>query len=147
MKFIKNGLEFKQFDNSYEDISFIEDLYADKDVKKYMPFIKKNTKISSSMYNTPFIVKDIDNDNLIGYVYFHEPGLEEVEIMYATHYDYRKEGYGRRLLSGASEFVLEKEKSIKNVALIINPTNEASIKTALKSNFERIGNIRYERKR
>ncbi|MGN0973828.1 MAG: GNAT family N-acetyltransferase [Bacilli bacterium] len=147
MKFIKNGLEFKQFDNSYEDISFIEDLYSDKDVKKYMPFIKKNTKMSSSMYNTPFIVKDIDTDDLIGYVYFHEPGLEEVEIMYATHHDYRREGYGRRLLSGASEFILEKEKSINNIALIINTKNEASQNTALAAGFNRTGNIRYERKR
>lgn len=147
MKFVKNGLEFKKFDNSEEDISFIEDLYSDKEVKKYLFCLKRKMKISNTIYNTPFIIRDIYTDNVVGYVFFYEPNLKEVELMYATHQNYRREGYGKRILEGASTFILDKEKSIENIVLIINPNNIASINTASKSGFERVGNIRYKRKR
>ena len=104
-------------------------------------------KISNTIYNTPFIIRDIYTDNVVGYVFFYEPNLKEVELMYATHYDYRREGYGRRILDGASTFILDKEKSVENVVLIIHPSNTASVHTALKSGFVQMKNIRFRRKR
>ena len=51
------------------------------------------------------------------------------------------------MVDGASDFILNKEDSVDKVSLIINPSNTASIATALSSGFERVGNIRYERER
>ena len=149
MRFSKNGLEFISFNNSEEHKEFVSDLLSDQDVRKYIP--KVNTKIKkknpNSIYENGYIVKNIDTNELIGFVYFGLPFQKEADINYAVHPDYRLEGYGKRILKTSSEFILEKDKSVDNIVLIISPDNLISQRAAQSVGFSKDGNIRYIKKR
>lgn len=147
MNFERNGLIYRSYNTSSKDKEFIDELASDLKVRQYISNIKKKNHITNSFYNTPFIVSDIDTLEDIGYVYFYEPYLDTLDLVYAIHPEHRMLGYGTRMVDGACDFILNKEESIDMVSLIINPSNEASIATALSSGFERVGNIRYERGR
>ena len=147
MNFVRNGLIFRSYNASDKDKKFIDELSKDLSVRQYISGIKKYNRITNTFYGTPFIVSDSNTLEDIGYVYFHEPYLDTVDLMYAVHPDHRMQHYGRRVVDGASGFILDKVKSIDMVTLIISPSNEASIATALSAGFKSVGNIRYERKK
>lgn len=147
MNFKRNGLIYRSYNASTKDKEFINELAADLKVKQYISNIKKKNHITNSIFGTPFLVSDSETLEDIGYVFFYEPYLDTVDLVYAIHPDYRMMHYGTRMVDGASDFVLNKEDSIDMVTLVIHPSNEASIATALSSGFERVGNIRYERGR
>ena len=149
MRFFKGVLEFISFNNSEVHNEFIDELAKDKDVKKYLKGLKSKIKKinTNSMYQNGYIVRDIQKDELIGYLYLDKPYEKEMDISYAVHPDYRLEGYGRMILKSSSDFILEKDKSIENIALIINPDNYASKRVAESVGFVQEGNIKYSRKR
>ncbi len=147
MNFERNDLIFRSYNASKKDKEFIDELSKDLKVRQYISGIKKYSKITNTFYGTPFIVSDKNTLEDIGYVYFHEPYLDTIDLMYAIHPDYRGQHYGKRTVDGASEFILNKASSIDMVTLVISPSNAASINTALSAGFERVGNIRYERKK
>ena len=149
MKFNRNGLDFMSFNKSEEQNDFVSDMIKDKDIKKHIPQISyKIKKINTEdLYENGYLVKDPQTDEFIGFVYFGSPYRKEADLNYAVHADHRSEGYGRRILKACSDLILEKDKSIDNIVLIISPDNFRSKRAAEAAGFTQDGNIRYVKKR
>lgn len=148
MQFTFHNLQYDTNDqNKYND--FICELATDKQVKRFMPRIKGLCKKinKNSIYNNSYVVTDIHLDVPIGYVHLYEPNMDEINLLYAVHPDFRGFGYGKNILGNITEYILEKDLNINKIGLIIHFDNLLSSYTALSVGYISNGGICYIKKR
>jgi len=92
--------------------------------------LSKNNK--DSIYQSAFVVED--NNIPIGYVFISNMVNDEVFIEYSILKEYRRKGYGSRLVNEVSDYLFT-NNNIKNVKLDIDPSNKNSVFLANSCGF------------
>ena len=118
---------------------FVREITTDPLVNKFVPtpielqlLESKNddiVKIPSSYIVT-------EKKELVGYVRFNE--LDELGTLilhYAVHPDYRRNGYGSKILIEVSDYVFKNMNEVSKIKLHINSINKGSIKCAENAKF------------
>ena len=123
------------YDDKYKD--YINDFKEGKSFSKYIHNIKE--RIELTKYKEEFSLECgyiVLNKNLIpiGYVFLSNIKRDEIYVEYSVLNNERRKGYGKLILSEVSDF-LAQNYNIKQINLDIDPSNEASIKTAESCGF------------
>ena len=114
-----------------------EELSFGNSNSKYVQKISERLELSSnndkSIYQSAFVVED--KGISIGYLYISNVSDDEVFLECSILKDFRKKGYGSKILKEVSEYLFQKE-NIRNIRLDIEPSNIASISTAKACGFD-----------
>lgn len=120
-------------------IRFVKDMKDDQLVGNYVTksidnILNKSINDNKIMIGSGYIV--CDGRKLVGYVRPAELlDINTLELHYAVHPDYRRQGYGSKILVEVSDYLLKHIKDINNIKLYINSENRGSIKCAKKAGF------------
>lgn len=98
-------------------------------VDERLEFSKDNTK---TLYQSAFVVED--SEIPIGYVFISNMKFDEVFLEYAVLKDYRKMGYGSKIVNEVSDYLFQNH-NIKSIRLDIDPSNQNSILVAGSCGF------------
>lgn len=104
---------------------------------KYVQKIDERLELSrnndKSIYQSAFVVED--NGTSIGYLYISNISNDEVFLECSVLKEFRKQGYGSRILREVSDYLFETH-NIRNIRLDIDPSNIGSITTAKSCGFD-----------
>ena len=134
------SLSITNFDsNDIEKIRFVKEMKAANEKDHFLyncidELIKKSETTPQLHIGYGYIIKD--QEKLIGYF---RPARREncyvLSVDYGVHPKFRHQGYGTKILVETSEFFLNNFDDIHAIKLLINCSNEYSIKCAQKANF------------
>lgn len=74
------------------------------------------------------------NDKFIGYVFISKRVNDEIFLEYSIVNEFRGKGYGKLVLSEVSEYLFS-NYNIKSISLDIDPSNIASVMTAVSAHY------------
>lgn len=119
-----------------DKVKFVREIGEDKNIRRYVsPNIEEvlmRPNYTGDIENAvAYIVKD--QDKCVGFV---KPSIffdTEVGLDYGVHPEYRKKGYGTKILLEVSDYFFK--KNFQSVVLCIDNSNKASINAALKAGF------------
>lgn len=95
--------------------------------------LRLNSKSKSFPFRMAFVVSDF-SDDLLGYVFISSIRQDEVYLEYSLLKEQRGKGYGSLLLKEVTNYLFE-NYNIRNIALDIDVSNEASVNTAIRSGY------------
>jgi len=87
---------------------------------------------NNNIFHSAFVIED--NTNPIGYLYISSLKKDIVFLEYAILKDYRKMGYGSKIVNEISNYLFI-NNNIKSIKLDIDPGNKYSIALALSCGF------------
>lgn len=128
------SLSLTKYNEKYESIK--EELEKGISASKYIHQIKerleKSNKEDKTIYNNAFIV--LEQNNPIGYLFISSMINDEVFIEYSILKEYRRKGYGKKLVNEISDYLFE-NNNIKSIILDIDPSNKNSMLLASSCGF------------
>ena len=95
--------------------------------------LKLNKNLKSFPFDTGFVVATNDS-KLLGYLFISSIRNDEIFLEYSILKDKRGMGYGSLLLNKVTDYLFS-NYNIKNIALDIDVSNLASIKTAISAYY------------
>lgn len=103
----------------------------------YIHDIKERIKNSVNKKSFPFDIGYFIsvNNEIVGYIFISKNISDEVFLEYSVLKEKRGKGYAKIILSEVSNYLMN-EYNIKCLVLDIDPSNIASIKTALNAGYE-----------
>jgi RimJ/RimL family protein N-acetyltransferase len=134
---INNALALITFDKN-KHIEIHNELISGESKSDYIKDVSKRlllgNGISKFSFNHSYLV-EISNQ-IVGYVFLSGMIKNQIYLEYSVLKEYRKKGLGKYILETVTNYVFENFNNIKQINLDIDPSNEASMKTALSSGYD-----------
>lgn len=140
-----NSLTVTNYDsNDIDKVRFVREIGIDKDIRKFVSpeienYLMRPTYTDGIESSVAYLVKD--KDKIVG---FFKPSMyygTDIGIDYGIHPNYRRCGYGSRMLIEISNYFFE--RNIKSITLCIDNSNIPSINTAIAAGFKK-ENVGYQ---
>jgi RimJ/RimL family protein N-acetyltransferase len=87
----------------------------------------------SFSFNHAYLVEV--NKLIVGYIFVSGMVKNQIYLEYSILKQYRRQGLGKYILENVSNYIFENFDNIKQINLDIDPSNEASTKTALSAGY------------
>lgn len=120
---------------------FAKELKNDRDIRKYLyKNIDESLVLSQDLESLEcgesYIIAE--KDKLIGYIRLadYDDTNNSLELHYAVHPSFRDKGYGKKILTEVSNYILEKYKNVSSIDLYISEFNIGSIRCAQEAGFK-----------
>ncbi|MCI6266335.1 MAG: GNAT family N-acetyltransferase [Erysipelotrichaceae bacterium] len=132
-----NDIIFNTFqDNNLEHLNLLQS-FKEESKSKFIHFIVErllqNRNQKSFPFDTGFVIS-LDSGESIGYLFISSKRNDEVFLEYSILKNKRKMGYGKKCLSLVTDFLFE-HYNIRDIALDIDVSNEASMRTAMACGY------------
>lgn len=130
-----NITTFNEFDK--RKIRFVSDIKEDPLVKNFVSkkleyYFEKSKDDQDLVIENAYIITD--NKKPVGFIRLASlDHLGELELHYGVSPDFRKKGYGTKILEEVGDYLLKRD--VKKIKLNIKEKNERSIKCAEKAKY------------
>lgn len=133
-----NKLALNNFDPSDKrNIKLYKDLENDQLINIFVSNkigeqLKESSNCKRLSIGNTYVVSD--DRKLVGFIRLNDYNDNEMELHYGVNPNYRKLGYGSKILLEVSDYLF-KHTDVTNVKLVIRKVNNASIKCATNAGF------------
>ena len=120
-------------------IRFIKDIKEDQLVGRYVSntmdeWLEDSRGLDKLLVGPAYIISD--KRKLVGFIRMASLNKNgEVDLHYGVHPDFRKQGYGSKILLEVSNYLLKNTEYVKRIKLDIKEENKGSILCAENANF------------
>lgn len=128
-----NEIILNTYDNNNKFHKELLDEFRGESHSNFISWIDNRLQLNCHQKSFPFdtgFVVSLANGNLIGYLFISAIRNDEVYLEYSILKDCRAKGYGSFMLQNVTDYLFE-NYNIRDIALDIDVSNEASMKTAI----------------
>jgi len=127
-----NLLKYNEIKNNYLKEEFKNGSSFSEYVHKVFERLELSKNNDKTIYQSAFVVEE--KQIPIGYLYISNMSNDEVFLEYSVLKEYRRQGYGKRIVDEVTNYLFE-NYNIKSVKLDIDPSNKNSIFVANSCGF------------
>ena len=119
---------------------FIREISKDQLVNYFVSntmdeWLEESEGLNDLIIGPAYIIED--NRKLVGIIRLAALDDEGIlNLHYAVHHDYRKQGYGTKILSEVRSHIFKNMPDVKKIDLYIKEINKGSIKCAINAGYE-----------
>ncbi len=121
-------------------IRFIKEVSEDPLINHFVShtmdeWLEDSEDVDQLLIGPAYIIED--NRKLVGFIrpaFMDTNGI--LNLHYAVHPDYRKQGYGTKILTETSKYLFRNMDAVKQIELYIKEINTGSIRCAENARFE-----------